>query len=205
MTKIKVCGLKRPEDITFANKYHPNYIGFVFAKSSRQVTPETARELKALLDPDILSVGVFVNAPMEEISFLYKEGIIDLAQLHGDESTEYLQQLKTLHPSLPTIRAVRVQSREQILEAEQLPCDYLLLDTWSPNAYGGSGHGFDKSLIPPLTKPWFLAGGLTPDNVCDNILACHPYGVDASSSLESDGYKDKEKIKNFVEHIRRIG
>lgn len=202
MTKIKICGLKRPEDISFVNEYLPDYAGFVFAKSSRQVSAEKAFELKRLLSPKIPAVGVFVNAVPEDIISLYHRHIIDLAQLHGDESPDYMNQLKTLCPELPVIRAVRVQSSAQILEAEKLPCDYLLLDTWQKDVYGGSGKSFDKNLIPPLTKPCFLAGGLNAENVCENIRLCHPYAVDVSSALETDGYKDKEKIRKFTERIR---
>lgn len=202
MTRIKICGLKRPEDISYVNEYLPDYVGFVFAKSRRQVSAEKAFELKRLLSPGISAVGVFVNAVPEAIVSLYHRHIIDLAQLHGEESWDYINQLKTLCPEIPVIRAVRVQSRAQILEAEKLPCDYLLLDTWQKDIYGGSGKSFDKNLIPPLTKPYFLAGGLNAENVWENICLCHPYAVDASSALETDGYKDKEKIRKFTERIR---
>lgn len=202
MTKIKICGLKREEDIFFVNEFLPDYIGFVFAKSSRQVNEKTARRLKSLLHPSITAVGVFVNAPPEEIACLYREQIIDIAQLHGDESPGYLLHLKKRAPALPIIRAVRVQSREQIQQAARLPCDYLLLDTYRKDTYGGSGHTFDQSLIPPLGKPFFLAGGLNAENIRESITKCRPYAVDVSSAVETGGYKDKEKIRIFIQEVK---
>ena len=148
MTKIKICGLKRTEDISYVNELLPDFAGFVFAKSSRQVDAKKAAELKKQLSPKIKAVGVFVNAEPEFIAKLYQKQIIDLAQLHGDETADYIHRLKNLCPSLPLIKAVRVQSTKQILEAEKLPCDYLLLDTWQKDSYGGSGKTFDRSLIP---------------------------------------------------------
>ena len=203
MTKIKICGLKRTEDISYVNELLPDFAGFVFAKSSRQVDAKKAAELKKQLSPKIKAVGVFVNAEPEFIAKLYQQQIIDLAQLHGDETADYIHRLKHLCPSLPLIKAVRVQSTKQILEAEKLPCDYLLLDTWQKDSYGGSGKTFDRSLIPPLTKPWFLAGGLNAENIAESISQCHPWAVDVSSSVETNSVKDKEKIKTFIDHVRR--
>ena len=115
----------------------------------------------------------------------------------------HIHRLKNLCPSLPLIKAVRVQSTKQILEAEKLPCDYLLLDTWQKDSYGGSGKTFDRSLIPPLAKPWFLAGGLNTENIAESIAQCHPWAVDVSSAVETNSVKDKEKIKTFIDHVRR--
>lgn len=202
MTKIKICGLKRPEDITYVNKFLPEFAGFVFAESRRQINAEQARRLKNLLSPDILAVGVFVNSSIKDIAYLYQEHIIDLAQLHGDETEAYMDQLKMLCPRLPLIKAVRVRNTPQILKAEKLPCDYLLLDTWQKDTYGGSGKSFDKSLIPALKKPYFLAGGLNADNVLQNISLCNPYAVDVSSAVESEGCKDEQKIEKFIANVR---
>lgn len=202
MTKIKICGLKREEDITYVNEFLPEYVGFVFAESSRQIDAGKAHQLKKLLSPKIRTVGVFVNAPVEEISFLYREHLIDLAQLHGDETKDDIKNLKICCPDLPLIKAVRVRSMDQIREAEQLPCDYLLLDTWQKGTYGGSGKSFDKSLIPPLKKPFFLAGGLNTENVKENINLCHPWAVDVSSAVETDHQKDRQKIQQFIASVR---
>lgn len=204
MTKIKICGLKRPEDIEYVNQYLPDYAGFVFAGSKRKVTDEQAEELSRKLDGRIIAVGVFVNEPAEHIVNLVKKGIIRVVQLHGDEDREYILKLReNLEESVKIIKAVRVQNREQILEAEKLPCDYLLLDTWQKDAYGGCGKQFDKSLIPEdMSKPYFLAGGLAADNIRENIQICHPYAVDVSSAVETDGEKDEKKIQEFIERVR---
>ncbi len=242
MTRIKICGLKRPEDVDYVNQYLPDYAGFVFAGSKRRVTDEQAEELSRKLDERIIPVGVFVNEPVEHIVNLVRKGIIRIVQLHGDEDGIYILNLKEALNKLvgkteyimyesgeaagkmngqnkkeaiekkcgqnkkeiiKIIKAVRVQSREQILEAAKLPCDYLLLDTWQKDAYGGSGKQFDKSLIPSeLTIPYFLAGGLSAENIQENIEICHPYAVDVSSAVETDGKKDKKKIQEFIERVR---
>lgn len=202
MAKVKICGLWRPEDILAVNEAKPDYIGFVFAKSRRQVTPEQARQLKHLLSPEIQAAGVFVNAPVTEIAALVLEGSIDLVQLHGDEDAACIKALKQLICA-PVIKAIRVQTTEDILSADLLPCDFLLLDTYIPNSYGGSGSQFDWSLIPPLRHPFFLAGGLTQRDLRNAVLtgACC---LDLSSAAETGGVKDPKKIKKIVNMIRRI-
>lgn len=208
MTRIKICGLKRPEDVEYVNQYLPDYAGFVFAGSKRKVTDEQAEELGRKLDERIIPVGVFVNEPEEHIVNLVKKGIIRVVQLHGDEDETYILKLKealkeSIKEPVKIIKAVRVRSREQILEAEKLPCDYLLLDTWQKDTYGGCGKQFDKSLIPSeLTVPYFLAGGLSAENIQENIKTCHPYAVDVSSAVETDGKKDRKKIQEFIERVR---
>ena len=214
MTRIKICGLKRTEDVDYVNQYLPDYAGFVFAGSKRKVTDEQAEELSRKLDERITPVGVFVNEPAEHIVNLVKKGIIRVVQLHGDEDETYILKLRELlkeadkesdnrKEAIKIIKAVRVQSREQILKAAKLPCDYLLLDTWQKDAYGGCGKQFDKSLIPSeLTVPYFLAGGLSAENIQENIKTCHPYAVDVSSAVETDGKKDRKKIQEFIERVR---
>lgn len=227
MTKIKICGLKRPEDVDYVNQYLPDYAGFVFAGSKRKVTDEQAEELSRKLDARITPVGVFVNEPVEHVVNLVRKGIIRVVQLHGDEDEIYILNLRKAlkkltekakstaeetaekkrgqnrKESVKIIKAVRVQSQAQILEAEKLSCDYLLLDTWQKDIYGGCGKQFDKSLIPSeLTTPYFLAGGLSSDNIQENIDTCHPYAVDVSSAVETDGKKDRKKIQEFIERVR---
>ena len=135
----------------------PDYIGLVFAESRRRVTPEQARRLKAGLDTRIKAVGVFTNAPVPHIVDLCEQGIIDVVQLHGDESETFIQLLKQ-KIACPVIKAVRVRTTEQILQAQEMSCDLLLLDTYHPGQYGGSGKTFDRKLIPSLQKRFFLAG-----------------------------------------------
>lgn len=207
MTRVKICGLKRAEDVGYVNESLPEYAGFVFAGSKRKVTDEQAEIFSRMLDERIVPVGVFVNEPVDHILSLVEKKVIRAVQLHGDEDEAYIQQLRvglgSNKESVKIIKAVRVKSREQIVEAEKLSCDYLLLDTWQKDAYGGCGKQFDKSLIPEnVSKPYFLAGGLAADNIRENIQICHPYAVDVSSSVETDGKKDQKKIQKFIERVR---
>lgn len=203
-TKVKICGLRCKKDIDIANRCLPDYVGFVFAKSKRQVSRETAAELKKGLRPEILAVGVFVHAPIEEVVAVCQKHIIDVVQLHGEEDEAYMAQLRR-QVTQPIVRAVRVQSTEQILQAQALPCDMLLLDTYTKGQYGGSGKTFDYNLIPELEKPYFLAGGLDEENVVQAIRKCRPYAVDISSRVETDGWKDEEKVAGFIRKVRMSG
>ena len=201
MTKIKLCGLTRKEDIEAVNRWLPEYIGFVFCQSRRQVTTKQAGFLKAELDSRIKAVGVFVNEPIFSIVTLYNTSVIDVVQLHGDESEEYIRELKK-HIACPVIKAVRVQCTAQVLQAEKLSSDLLLLDSYQNGRYGGSGKPFDYSMLPFLQKPFFLAGGLTTSNIIQAIEKCHPYGVDVSSGVETDGIKDENKIRQMIQIVR---
>lgn len=203
MTKIKICGLSRPIDIEMVNNVLPDYIGFVFAKSKRQVNDSTALLLKSNLDPKIQVVGVFVNEDSNRIVRLCQEGVIDVIQLHGDEGEGYIRQLKS-SVSNPIIKAVRVQTAEDIRLAEELSCDYILLDTYKDNQYGGSGETFNWSIVPKGKKPFFLAGGINTENVLEAIESMNPYCIDVSSGVETDGYKDLDKIKDIVKKVRSV-
>lgn len=200
-TKIKICGLRRREDVELVNRYRPDLAGFVFAPSRRQVTWEQASALAEGLQPEIRKVGVFVDAPLEEIRRICSREIIDVIQLHGRESAEQIKWLQE-YTGKPVIKAVRVRSQEQILRAGELPCECLLLDTYSAGQAGGTGETFDLRLIPSIHRHFFLAGGLCPENVGERIGACRPYGVDVSSGVETAGWKDAEKIRRFVEQVR---
>lgn len=203
MTKIKICGLSREEDIIAVNETMPDYIGFVFAESKRRISREKALELKKLLNPNIKAVGVFVNAPITEVANCCADNTIDLIQLHGDESDEYMAQLKSITDK-PIIRAVRVRSTEDIMKADHLPCDYLLFDAYIKDQYGGSGVTFDWSLIPKIEKPFFLAGGLDRTNINEAVRQCDPYCLDISSGVETNWRKDNKKIKEIVTIVRSI-
>ncbi|MBP1755631.1 MAG: N-(5-phosphoribosyl)anthranilate isomerase [Firmicutes bacterium] len=203
MTKIKICGLTSEADIVAVNEILPDYIGFVFAKSRRQISEETARRLKDHLNPRIQSVGVFVNEKIETVIRLCENNLLDLVQLHGDETEEYILRLKKVI-SQPVAKAIRVSGPEALIRADDLPCDYLLLDTYHKEQYGGSGICFDWSSIPGLNKPYFLAGGLQRDNVSQAISQLSPFCVDVSSSVETDGVKDRNKIIEFVTKVRSV-
>ena len=198
MVKIKICGLKRLEDIEIVNKYMPDYMGFVFADTKRKVSHELARQLKDKLDPEIISVGVFVDAPKEEITELFENGTIEMAQLHGLESEDYIKDLKAMTDNrLIVIKAIEMSQDTDLLKYDSSNADYLLLDSGK-----GSGKTFDWRLIrKDLKKDFFLAGGLNKDNVTQAIEEFEPYAVDLSSSLEVNGFKNEDKIKEIMEII----
>ena len=198
MVKIKICGLKRLEDIEIVNKYKPDYIGFVFADSKRKITHDLAGKMKKKLDSSIQSVGVFVDADIEEILKLYDDGTIDIVQLHGSESEEYIKNLKQKsNYQLKIINAIEMSDEKDLLEYDDTLADYLLLDSGK-----GSGKTFDWRLIrKDLKKEFFLAGGLNVDNIALAIEEFSPYAIDLSSSLETNGYKDEMKIKEVMEAI----
>ena len=200
MTNIKLCGLSRPQDIQAANRLKPDFIGFVFApKSKRYVSPQKAEELKALLDPGIRAVGVFVNEPLETVAQLLDRGVIDLAQLHGGEDEDYVRALQA-RTGKPVIRAFRVATAEDVRQAEESCADCILLDSGA-----GTGTVFDWDLLRTARRPYFLAGGLGPDNVARAVEQLHPYGVDVSSGIETDGKKDPVKMAAFVAAVRKEG
>ncbi len=200
MTKIKLCGLSRPEDIEAANELKPDYIGFVFAPGSKRcVTAAKARELKHLLHPSIRAVGVFVNEDMERIASIAESGIIDIIQLHGTEDGAYIERLCS-RTDLPILHAFRVASSEDIDRAKESPADSVLLD-----AGAGTGMTFDWSFLKAMTRPYFLAGGLTTENAGTAVRALTPYAVDVSSGIETNGYKDKEKMAAFIAAVRNTG
>lgn len=198
MTKIKLCGLSRPCDIEAANELKPDYIGFVFAsKSKRYVTYEKAMELKRCLSPEIQTVGVFVNEHPQDVAKLLQNGIIDIAQLHGDEDEDYMVQLRLL-TSKPIIKAFRIKNANDMKAAQQSTADYILFDSGA-----GTGTVFDWSLVKSIRRPYFLAGGLDVHNVADAVKELHSFAVDVSSGIETDGVKDKIKMAAFVAAVRK--
>ena len=198
MVKIKICGIKRLEDIEIVNRYKPDYIGFVFADSKRKVSHDLAKELRNNLDSDIIPVGVFVDSPQDEILKLFDEGIIEIAQLHGSESEQFILDLKKkTDGELKIINAIEMTQEIDLLEYNDSNSDYLLLDSGK-----GSGKTFDWSLIrKDIKKEFFLAGGLNSKNVTRAIDEFNPYAIDLSSSLETEGFKDENKIKEIMEVI----
>ena len=200
-TKIKICGLRRREDILAVNEAKPDYCGFIieFPKSSRNVTGALVRELTAKLNPDIIPVGVFVNAAPERVEELLLDGTIHIAQLHGQEDEAYIRRIQK-NTGHQVIKAFSVKTAQDIENALKSPADYILLDQGG----GGTGQTFDWSLIPEIDRPFFLAGGLGADNLETAVRTIHPYAVDLSSSVETDGMKDRDKILKAVQlvHIK---
>lgn len=199
--KIKLCGMFRDEDIDYVNEAMPDYIGFIvmFPKSHRNIDLETALRLKKRLSPSIRSVAVSVDAPIKQFAEFARSGVADMLQLHGNENAEYIAELRRL-TDVPLIKAVRVTELGDILRAQELDVDNLLLDSGM-----GTGKAFDHSLIDRkrITKPFFLAGGLDPDNVREAALRVKPYGVDMSSGIETDKVKDRNKILKAVNEVRK--
>lgn len=213
MTKVKICGLKTLADVEKVNRYLPDYIGFVFANTKRFVTDEQALEMKQALDDRIKAVGVFVDEPTEHVVNLYEKGVIDIAQLHGTESEEYIRELKQ-KTDMCVIKATRVQTPDQVSALMSDEADYMLFDTYKKGELGGTGVRFplailEKSLEDMAAqgrsiKPFFLAGGLDWQNVAEVIGKTKCFAVDVSTGVESDGVKDEAKIKQFIEKTRQI-
>ena len=211
MTRVKICGLTRIEDIECANKIRPDYIGMVFyAKSKRALTMEQAASLKAALDKSIKAVGVFVNAEPSFIAQLAQAGTIDVIQLHGDEDEAYIEQLRQLVAPLdvPIIKAIRVQSEESLQSLDKYPVDFFLFDTYKPGLYGGTGERFNLELEQvKIPKPYFIAGGLDAGNVAQVVAEnSQAYAVDVSGGVEDSatGLKDAQKMADFVAQIKQL-
>lgn len=203
MAKIKICGLMREQDIDAVNTNLPDYIGFVFARSKRQIDVKKAKALKDCLNPSIKTVGVFVNEEINNIIKLCNTKVIDLIQLHGDEDEDYLKRLRS-RVANKIIKAVRVKEAQDIMKALDFPCDYLLFDAFREGEYGGSGRTFDWSLLPQIPKPYFLAGGINADNIAQALTEHDPYGLDVSSGAETNGWKDPKKIWDIVARVRQF-
>lgn len=198
MTRIKLCGLKSLNDVIAANAVQPDYIGFVFAKTSKRfITQQTAEELRKKLDRKIVVVGVFVNEPVEVVAALLNKGIIDMAQLHGNESEEYITFLRK-KTDKKLIKAFSVNEAKNLQGVYSCSADYILLDSGS----GGTGKSFDWNLLQDFDRPYFLAGGLSINNVSEAVSRLHPYAVDVSSGIETDGRKDDVKMAAFINAVR---
>ena len=197
MTQVKMCGLRRLEDIEAVNRLMPDYIGFVFAPGSRRfISPEEAAALRQALRPGIRVVGVFVDEDAETVARLLADGVIDIAQLHGREDEAAIARLKAL-AGKPVIRAFRVRGAEYLRAAEASAADMVLLD-----AGAGDGKSFDWSLLSSVSRPYFLAGGLTPENVAEAVRRFRPFAVDVSSGIETGGFKDYNKMCAFIRAVR---
>jgi phosphoribosylanthranilate isomerase len=199
MTKIKICGLKREEDIDFINIAKPNYVGFVFAGEKRKIDFNTAAKLKSLLNKEIQAVGVFVNANIEDIINLCRDCIIDVVQLHGYEDEFYISKLKEKIKQA-IIKVIRVEEKICNINTK---ADFVLFDTHTDFEYGDSGKVFNWSLIREYKKPFFLAGGLNKNNIKKALTELKPYCVDLSSGVEAGGIKDLNKIKEIIQIVRK--
>lgn len=192
MAKIKICGLKRPEDISYVNKLNPDYVGFVLSNGyKRSIDMAQLRKLRDKLNSNITAVGVFVNEPVDIVNACVKMELIDMVQLHGNEDVEYIKQIKA-----PVIKALK-PGEFDLVKDYQAYVDYFLFDSGT-----GTGKSFDWSTIPKTDTEFFLAGGIGSNNLREAIGTVEPYAVDLSSSVETDGYKDYNKIKEVIEIVR---
>lgn len=211
--KIKICGLKTLADIGIVNRYLPEYIGFVFAQTRRFVTDEQAFIMKQALDRRIQAVGVFVNEPLEHVVHLCDRGVINVVQLHGEEDGTYIRELRR-KTGVTVIKAVRVQSSEQVYRQISQEADYMLYDAYKKGEPGGTGEQFSLGILKEsfrrqreqgqTVKPYFLAGGLDCENVARVSGQTECFAVDVSTGVETDGVKDERKIRAFIENVRRM-
>lgn len=205
--KIKFCGIRRLEDVAYMNEFKPDFVGFVFAQSKRQISPSTARTLQKELDSEIKRVGVFVNEPMETLLQTVQNVPLHAVQLHGDENNTYMAALKNSMTKAglecEIWKAIRVKNADSLSQSFTI-ADRLLLDSFTTSAYGGSGKIANWQMIKKahINKPFFLAGGLNAKNIIEGIQEVQPYGVDLSSGIETDGYKNKDKIAEIMKLVR---
>lgn len=197
--KVKICGLSRPADIKAVNQYQPDYAGFIinFPKSHRNCTPEQVQALHEQLSDSIPAVGVTVNQPLETVAALLEQGVIDIAQLHGQEDEAYICELKR-RTKKPVWKAFRIRSADDLDAARASSADMILLD----NGYG-TGETFDWTLVRDIGRPFILAGGLCESNISD-AAKMQPDAMDISSGVETNRVKDPEKIRTLIERIRSI-
>jgi len=206
-TKIKICGLRRIEDIECVNKYLPDYIGFIFwPKSHRYLTFDEAKILKDKLDSRIKAVGVFVNEDIDKVIQAANDNVIDIVQLHGDEDEDYIRKVKSATGN-PVIKAVKIKNQEtdnhesktqELIDFYHTTADYLLVDSGM-----GSGKTFDWTKKFDFgDKPLFIAGGIDSSNIKEAEAIFKPYGIDLSSSVETNKFKDPEKIRRVIEALR---
>ena len=196
-TELKICGLKRLEDIIAVNRHGADYAGFVFfEKSKRYVDPYKANELISLLRSDIKPVGVFMDEPLDNVVRIARITGVELVQLHGHESEEYVEYVKrTL--DRPVIKAYKASEEGALEKAANSAADYVMIDSGA-----GSGKRFDWSILKDFKRVYFLAGGLDPESVGEAIRMLEPFAVDVSSGVETDGIKDEKKIAEFINAVR---
>ncbi|MBU5427983.1 phosphoribosylanthranilate isomerase [Tissierella pigra] len=199
MVEIKICGLRRYEDVDYVNKLKPEYIGFVFAKSKRQIDFYMARRLANSLNKDIKKVGIFLNHSIREVKEIEKLCNLDVLQFHGDESPSYCNCFEN-----EVWKSFLIKDEKSLGLLEKYNVDKYLLDTWIEGEVGGTGKKFNWELAKEITKTKsiVLAGGLCSENIKNAIQIVRPTVVDVSSGVETDGYKDYGKIKDFIKKVR---
>lgn len=202
MSKVKICGITNEADAQAAVEAGTDALGFIFyERSPRYVTPDTVRTITAGLPPFVTAVGVFVNMPPEAVNETVRDCGLHAAQLHGDESPEYCEQINGA-----VVKAIRVKDDDIAQVIAPYRVQAVLLDTYTPDKYGGTGRTFDWDLVRESSHRIILSGGLTPDNVGEAIRRVQPYAVDTGSGVEAEpGRKDHDKIRAFIHAVRTTG
>ncbi len=200
MAKVKICGISHEVEIGIMNELRPDYVGFVFyTKSKRFIAPEHAGMLKSKLNRAIKTVGVFVNTSIETVALCVETASLDLVQLHGDETSEYIASLRE-YIHCPIIKAFKISRAIDAERAMYSPADYVMLDSGA-----GAGKTFDWSLIGATKRKYFLAGGLTPENVEQALeITPSPYALDVSTGVELNRLKDYRKVMKFISAVRNF-
>ncbi|WP_374664616.1 phosphoribosylanthranilate isomerase [Acinetobacter sp.] len=207
-TRAKICGITRIQDISSVVDAGADAIGFVFfAPSPRSVTAAQAQVLIQHVPAYVQTVGLFVNASLDEIAETLKQAPVDILQFHGDETPEQCQQIAQ-HVGRRWYKAIQVKPEldviAEIQHYQQAGASAVLLDAWHPELKGGTGHSFDWAQFPKLDIPLILAGGLKPDNIEDAIKTTNAYAVDVSGGVESaKGIKDQKLIEQFMQGVQR--
>ena len=198
MTKIKICGIRRTEDIEYINNLQPDYMGFVFAKSKRRVDEKQAFDLLKNLSASIKKVGVFVDEDPVRVVEIAEKLKLDVLQFHGQENQKYINMFR----GYEIWKMIKINNTESMNKMENYTCSKFLLD----NSIAGSGEKFNWNLVGEKVKGTsiILAGGLTNENVAKGIKQLKPYGVDVSSGVETNGFKDYKKIKEFIRKVREL-
>lgn len=198
MVKVKICGITTKEEINMVNQYRPDYIGFIVnvKQSKRNCTIEKVKELSKYIDPNILKVGVFVDEDIDIMKDLIESNSIDVIQLHGNQSNAFIKKIKD-ELSCELIQAYSITNKKDILLANKSIADIILLDCGS----GGTGKSFDWSLLQYVKRKYILAGGLDCTNI-EDALQYSMMMVDVSSGVETNGKKDKIKIRDFIRKVR---
>jgi len=199
MCKVKICGIQDIDTAMVAYEQGADFLGFVFAKSKRQVSPDQVKEIISQLPSDISKIGVFVDCPMDEMISIADFCGLDILQLHGSESYESYKS-----SPYPIVKSVSVKP-SGVHSSSTLPkADYLLFDTWHKAMAGGSGETFDWNYLDDYNSetPYFLAGGLNSTNIAEAIKNLSPYAVDVSSGVETNGVKDHKKIIDFIKIVK---
>ena len=200
-TKIKICGLKRIEDVISVNVTEPDYCGFIFnvSGSRRSIGAEQLNILVDMLNPEIVPIGVFVNEKTDVILRIVRESGIRMVQLHGQENGEIIHTIQS-KAQVPVIKAVSVRSKEDVRSAVLSPADYLLFDCGE----GGTGQTFDWNLLEDIPRPYFMAGGIGTHNMEEVLRRFSPFALDVNSSVETDRQKDGKKILAAVRMLRTL-